>query len=209
MSLPENSNWEVEHIAMLTPNNDDTEIHRADKDNVIMVIDGKLGMEAIEDRILILVDKFKSGHECRDCEESGVFKSCECERKGTPGKHITFNSDGSERINKTCMYCNGNYEEKKGKVCTTCKGTGSTLVIPDSAKAIPTSGVIVSKGPLCKVREIGERVLFGAHTGYYLPFKGKIKIRAMRENEPLCLLHTIDNSQTALGDLVQLDEYQR
>ena len=26
-------------------------------------------------------------------------------------------------------------------------------------------------GPLVQKRKIGERVLFGAHTGYYLPFK--------------------------------------
>jgi hypothetical protein len=77
--------------------------------------------------------------------------------------------------------------------------------MPENVRAIPTSGVIVSCGPDCKVREVGQRVLFGAHTGYYLPFKGNAKIRAMREDEPLCLIHAVDNNQ-ALGDFLQIDE---
>jgi hypothetical protein len=78
--------------------------------------------------------------------------------------------------------------------------------MPENARAIPTSGVIVSTGPNCQTRKVGERVLFGAHTGYFLPFKGNAKIRAMREDEPLCLIHAIDNSKT-LGDFLQVDEY--
>ncbi len=54
----------------------------------------------------------------------------------------------------------------------------------------------------------GERVLFGAHTGYYLPFKGNAKIRCMREDEPLCLMHAVDSMEQNLGDFLQIEETQ-
>jgi len=177
------------------------ELETSQVDNVIFVVAGKIGLESIEDKIIILIDKFKSGYECKDCNETGIFISCECERKGTPGRVIKGN------INKECPYCNGKYEERREKECPTCKGTGSTIIMPENARAIPTSGVIVSTGPKCTVRKIGERVLFGAHTGYYLPFKGNAKLRCMREDEPLCKIYAID-SQVTLGDFIQIDDYQ-
>lgn len=169
-------------------------------DNTVFVVAGKLALEAIENKILILIDKFRSGYECKDCNETGIFVSCECERNGTPGRIVTRLAD------KECPYCNGNYATKKGNPCVACKGTGSTLVMPENARAIPTSGIIVSVGPLCTTRKIAERVLFGAHTGYYLPFKGNAKIRCMREDEPLCLIHALDNNEQ-LGDFLQIDEH--
>lgn len=170
------------------------------KDNTVFVVAGKLALEAIENKILILIDKFRSGYECKDCNETGIFVSCECERNGTPGKFVTRLGE------KPCPYCDGYYEQRRGFSCKACKGTGSTLVMPENARAIPTSGVIVSVGPLCSVRKIAERVLFGAHTGYYLPFKGNAKIRCMREDEPLCLIHALDNNEQ-LGDFLQIDEH--
>jgi hypothetical protein len=174
------------------------ELETSSLDNIIFVVAGKLGLEAIEDKILILLDKYKSGYECKDCNETGIFISCECERKHMPGRYISGN------INRECRFCRGNYEEQRGKKCPTCKGIGNTVIIPDTSQAIPTSGVIVSVGPKCKNRKIAERVLFGSHTGYFLPFKGNAKIRCMREDEPLCKLHSIDATQT-IGDFL-LDE---
>jgi co-chaperonin GroES (HSP10) len=175
------------------------ELETTSLDNTIFVVAGKLGLEAIEDKILILIDKFKSGYECKDCNETGIYVSCECERRETPGRYISGN------IDRVCRFCEGNYEERRGKTCPSCHGTGSTIIMPDNAKAIPTSGVIVSIGPGCKTRKIAERVLFSAHTGYFLPFKGNAKIRCMREDEPLCLIHAIDNTQT-LGDFLQIED---
>lgn len=171
------------------------------EENVIFIVAGKLGLEAVENKILILIDKFKSGYECKDCNETGLYISCECERAGTPGRYILGN------INRECRYCNGAYAERKGKTCPSCKGTGSTLIMPENARGIPTSGVIVSTGPKCTSRKISERVLFGAHTGYFLPFKGAAKIRCMREDEILCLIYAIDNNET-LGDFIQIEEPQ-
>ena len=174
------------------------ELNTKTLDNVIFVVAGKIGLEAIEDKIIILIDKFKSGYECKDCNETGFFASCECERNGHAGEN---------RLGGTCRYCNGRYAELRGQDCKACKGTGSTIVVPENAKAIPTSGIIVSIGPECKVRKIGERVLFGAHTGYYLPFKGNAKLRCMREDEPLCKILAIDNTVT-MGDFIQIEDRQ-
>lgn len=167
-------------------------------ENVIFVVAGKLGLEAIEDKILILIDKFRSGYECKDCAETGTYISCECERLGHAGQN---------RLGGVCKYCDGNYQERKGKICVACNGTGSTVVMPENARAIPTSGVIVSVGPSCNTRQVGERVLFGAHTGYYLPFKGNAKIRCMREDEPLCKIYSI-NTNEVLGDFIQIEDTQ-
>jgi hypothetical protein len=175
------------------------ELETSSLDNTIFVVAGKLGLEAIEDKILILIDKFKSGYECKDCNETGVYVNCECERRGTPGRYISGN------IDRECRICNGNYESRRGTTCPSCKGTGQTIIMPDNAKAIPTSGVIVSAGPRCKTRKIAERVLFGAHTGYFLPFKGNAKIRCMREDEPLCKIHSLDVTQT-IGDFMQIED---
>jgi hypothetical protein len=180
----------------LTDERVDTVATSQEVENVIFIVAGKLGLQGIGDKILILVDKFKSGYECKDCEETGVFIACACSRRGEFG----VNNNG-----KRCSYMGKCSTQHVGQSCKTCAGTGTTLKIPDTAKAIPTSGVIVSVGPNCTVRRLGERVLFGAHTGYYLPFKGNAKIKVMREDEPLCLIYAVDNNNT-LGDFLQIDE---
>lgn len=171
---------------------------REEEQNIIFIVAGKLGLEAIEDKILILIDKFKSGYECKDCNETGIYQGCECSRAGR---------QGVRESGKACSFRDACARQLVGTACRTCKGTGSTLVMPENARAIPTSGIIVSIGPKCSVRSIGERVLFGAHTGYYLPFKGSAKIRCMREDEPLCKIYALDNNQT-LGDFIQIEEQQ-
>jgi len=168
------------------------------ENNTIFVVAGKLGLEAIEDKILILIDKFKSGYECKDCNETGIYAACPCSIRG---------EFGIKENGKACSFKDACTRQIIGNTCLTCKGTGTTLALPENARAIPTSGVIVSLGPLATKRKLGERVLFGAHTGYYLPFKGTAKIRCMRQDEPLCLIHAIDNTQT-LGDFIQIEEFQ-
>ena len=91
------------------------------------------------------------------------------------------------------------------KECPKCKGAGVTLIIPESTKQTPTSGIIVSKGPDVKRRKLGERVLYGAHVGYNLPFKGNVRVRIMREHEILCLMDKIDPNATT-EDFKIMDE---
>lgn len=174
-------------------------------ENVIFVVAGKLGLEATEDKILILIDKFRSGYECKDCNETGTYISCQCERDKTPGRYI------NGRVDKACPYCEGSElirNERRGRDrCSSCNGTGTTLKMPENTRGIPTSGIIVSVGPLCKSRRVAERVLFGSHTGYFIPFKGNAKIRCMREDEPLCKIYSIMNNEV-LGDFLEIEEAQ-
>lgn len=169
------------------------------EDNIVFVVAGQIGLEAIEDKILILIDKFKSGFECKDCDSTGTFIACECKRE--------VGELGVKKNGKSCGFKDACSRQVVGTECKTCRGTGSTLIMPENARAIPTSGVIVSIGPKCKTRQVGERVLFGAHTGYYIPFKGNAKIRCMREDEPLCKLHAIGNT-VSLGDFIAIEEQQ-
>jgi len=165
------------------PEHIDVEVIENEDSNIIYVIQGKIGLEAVEDKILVLIDKFRSGYECKRCNETGVIGLCACELEQRPG---------TNRLGGVCKICNGSYESLRGKECPDCKGSGQTIIIPESTKSMPTSGKIVSRGPKCTVREIGERVIFGAHTGYFIPFKGNVRLRMMREHEPLCLVHAID-----------------
>src|SRR5271155_1542411 len=104
-------------------------------DNTVFVVAGKIALEAVENKILILIDKFRSGYDCKDCNETGIYASCECERKGTPDRKISGNFD------KPCPYCKGEEyrNSRRGTSCPSCRGTGSTLVMPENARAIPTS----------------------------------------------------------------------
>lgn len=162
--------------------------------NLVLVVGGKIALRAIEDKIIILLDKFKSGYECSMCGGSGEGRRCVDCVNGV-------NSRGFK-----CKVCDGVPDRWLGGTCPQCKGKGSTIVIPDSAKALPTSGTIVSVGSDCKKRKIGQRVVFGAHVGFYLPFKGNVRLRMMRETEPLCELFLLDNNKDVLGDFLQIDE---
>lgn len=180
--------------------------------NVISLEDVGVSMQAIEDKIIILVDQWKSGYECKECGGSGEVKSI---------------------INPEIL-----------RTCDTCKGKGQTLVIPDSAKSLPSTGVVVSMGPatqymmLKKRREnclfnrqkhagtphydnwtieveevdldlkntsiqIGTRVVFGVHVGTKVPIKGNIKLVIMREKEPLCVVFGNDIGDKEIIDFSQ------
>ena len=167
-----------------------------DDEGKLFIIGGKIAIEAVEDKIVILTDKFRSGYECETCNETGVIGLCDCERSGRKG----FNTVGG-----LCRVCLGFPENNRGKICTKCKGTGQTIIIPESTKQMPTSGVIVSAGPKCVTRKLGERVLYGGHTGHNLPFKGNVRIRIMREHEVMCLMHKVDPNAT-MEDFQLLDE---
>lgn len=156
-------------------------------DNCIFAVAGQIAMEATDDKIIILLDPFRTGMECKKCNGSGIEPECVC--KGT----------GVNRLGGICKECNGEPLRFVGRDCRTCKGVGASIIIPESAKSLPSSGRIVSCGPLVKTRKVGERYLFGVHTGYFLPFKGNIFLRCLRENEVLCRVYSLDTN-VAMGD---------
>lgn len=166
--------------------------------NVIELADLGVSMEAVADKIMILVDSYKSGYECKECGGTGRIKS--------------------------------SIVEGATSQCADCKGKGVTLVIPDNAKSMPSTGVIVSMGPdtkFMKIKEdlkecksfyepdqvkehedklaqmpiqVGARVCFGVHVGTKIPLKGNIILVVMRENEPLCRIFGSDIADKELID---------
>ena len=163
--------------------------------NYVYIVKGKIALKADYDKIVILLDKFKTGFECKSCGGEGTFEQCP-----------RCLGEGKDRFGQICGVCHGEPANIIGKQCPDCRGIGTSIVIPESAKAIPTSGIIVSLGPDCKTRKIGDRVLFGAHTGYMLPFKGNVKLRIMREHEPLCSIMMLDNDKSVLGDFIHYED---
>lgn len=174
-----------------------------DQLNVIELTDLGVSMDAIGDKIMILVDEYKTGYECKNCGGSGRVKS-------------VVVADATAQ-------------------CPDCNGKGSLLVVPETARSMPSTGVIVSMGPetnFMKLKEnrrryenyliqeqakpmfesesqiavrqmqnkldetivdmkrcvvqVGTRVCFGVHVGTKIPIKGNIKLTIMREHEPLC-----------------------
>ena len=58
----------------------------------------------------------------------------------------TCDDTGKDRFQQTCKICNGLGIDYKIQ-CSECKGKGGLLVIPDNAKSLPTTGVVLSMGP--------------------------------------------------------------
>lgn len=161
-----------------------------DQVNVVQLQHLGISMQAVEDKIIILVDKFKTGYECKECGGTGRVKSV--------------------------------VVEAAEKICDACRGKGSLLVIPEVAQSLPSTGYVVSMGPLTpfmavrhfkkqlespdisikskteilqKIAEavdtpiqLGSRIVFGPHVGTFLPMKGNVRLKIMRVHEPLCVI---------------------
>ena len=157
---------------------------KQDSLNVVDLTEIGVSLQAVEDKIIILVDEYKSGLECKTCKGTGRVESA---------------------IAAGMM-----------RSCDDCQGKGATLFIPDTAKSLPSTGVVVSMGPKTEFMtakrklwykiiklfsttkaknlldqiyvQIGTRVVFGVHVGTKVPIKGNIKLTIMREKEPLCVV---------------------
>jgi len=185
-----------------------------DGQNVVELEKLGISLMAVEDKIIVMFDDYKSGYECKTCSGKGKMSGC-----------MTCECTGMDRFNQQCKNCGG-----KGAlfeyICPDCQGKGGILVIPESAKSLPTTGVVVSMGPkteameliqgirevkeskfytgnqekalLQKLQEIpirlGSRVIFGPHVGTLIPFKGNIKLKIMRVHEPLAVLFGKDSA---------------
>lgn len=163
----------------------------------VYVVQGKIALQAVEDKIIVLLDRFKTGYECKLCDGDGLGRLCATCRE----------NPGYDRFGQPCKTCFGKPDVFLGGNCQYCKGKGSLVVIPESSKALPTSGIIVSVGPKCEYRKVGQRVLFGAHIGYFLPFKGNVRLRTMREYEPLANIFMLDDStEEVLQDFLEYED---
>jgi hypothetical protein len=176
---------------------------KLDKVNVISLEHLGVAFQAIEDKIIVLMDAFVTGYECKKCHTSGRIESTVVQGATTE--------------------------------CPDCKGKGVTLVIPEIAKSLPSTAVVVSMGPdtpamrsqkrLAETKEyikdmierdveedsneyidaqedlrtyteelknipvqLGTRIVFNPHVGTLLPMKGNVQLKIMKVHEPLCII---------------------
>lgn len=163
---------------------------------------GSVGLESLVDRVLVLVDEYRSGYECGVCGGKQKIHCHNCDGKGTYRKGET---------DFKCSRCEG-----KGAVdCPSCQGKGveeGGIVIPDEAQNRPQSGVIVSVGELVgrgvqrlfgsvpvqtseqrSPLKVGDKVLFGRFAGHDIKLNttdGKeLELRILNESECLTRIH--------------------
>lgn len=155
------------------------------------------------DNILVAVDIFKTGYECKTCHGTAKIKqACVCDTTDNPG--FKYNLDQLKEVLDTlgetvaasrsamkCPECEGDYLSKRKEIpCPDCKGRGALLHTPDTSKTLPTTGVIVSLGsevnPALGYKN-GQRVLFGAYVGVMIPTKAPgVVFKVLRSLEILC-----------------------
>lgn len=171
--------------------------------NIIWI--GETGFEADADKLVVLVDEFRSGYECLTClakdirsfGEGGATRQIsmvgcpECEGNGKRPKA------GNPSITVKCTECEG-----KGVVpCPDCGGRGGLIATPKQSEGAPTTGKIVSVGPLVAEgkRQIGDRVMFSSYAGNEYIVNGKLRdgtekqvsLRILRDEEVLTRIHGI------------------
>ena len=110
---------------------------------------------ALGEQILVTLDQFKSGYECKMCK----------------GKGKVTHKIGREDVTETCPDCEGRTVGKGG------------IIIPETSQILASSGVVVSMGAkareLCKEFTLGDRILFGFHSGSMIPTKAGVMLKRM------------------------------
>jgi len=153
-----------------------------DESNLVKIDDLDFQFLAVADKIIISIDDYRSGFECEKCKGTAKVEIvCSCVTADRPGY--------KNRFNEPCEECGGDYGSKTRSVeCPSCQGKGALIVIPQTAKVLPSTGTITSVGETCKLlsSRVGNRIVFSPHTGTMLPLKGNVRLKIMREHEILC-----------------------
>lgn len=168
---------------------------KLDGSNQVTFPDFPYKFEALNERILVAIDIFKSGYECKTCKgRKRIMYQCSCVSTDRPGyKFSTAQLDdiaegigveiSKEREGILCPECKGDPESvKRNETCPDCKGMGAKVILLDNSKNLPTTGVVVSMGNIAKERapfKLGDRILFGMHSGGAIPTKAGIMFKYM------------------------------
>lgn len=141
-------------------------------DNVFRI--GDIKFTARGNRVIVREDEFRSGYECSTCGGSGkrLCTTCNGTAKSTlvPGAR--------------CASCRGTGSFD----CNECGGKGGLLVVAEQSQRRPTTGTIVSVGPLCSESKVGDGVMFSNFAGYVVDLDRaghRIVLRLLHENEIL------------------------
>jgi hypothetical protein len=169
-----------------------------DKSNKVSFPGYPYVFEALGEKILISIDVFKSGYECKLCKGTGRIKrQCECVTCGHPGKKYSSEQIADIRIDlgdsvadaralMNCPECDGEPSvNESNAICEACKGHGALILLPDASKNLPTTGVVVSMGKEARAKAdfgIGDRILFGPYAGNMIPTKAGLMFKYMDWN---------------------------
>jgi co-chaperonin GroES (HSP10) len=138
--------------------------------------------------IIVVVDLFKSGYECKTCKGTGKIAMKRVQMTGTKLGEAKLIDD----------YV----------TCSTCNGKTGTLVLPDEAKSLPCTGVIVSIGTGASHRDdlkLYDRVLFGPHSGRFIPIsKAGALLKIMHEREATAVVE--GGEDLAAFDFIDIDK---
>lgn len=182
---------------------------KQDNLNIIELSDLGISLEAVEDKIMILVDGYRSGYECNTCKTTGkvssdvvqgALRDCpDCKGKGrtleipdnakskpSTGVVVSMGPKTDYMVERTAM----TYWSREMQRTA---GTNEYEVDFEQFKEAEQRALN------CSI-QIGTRVVFGVHVGTPIPFKGNIHIQIMRQHEPLCKVFGSD-----VGDKEILD----
>jgi hypothetical protein len=176
----------------------------AGEDNIIGLMEIGVGLEAVGDNIIVLIDSYRSGYECTACKGTGKLreiKRCVCDPDIPDEKLADYQGEGvlrgtRNKFGAVCDNCGGDYVSKRSDKmieCPTCHGKGASLIIPDTAQSLPTTGVILSVGPDGTRSGIvrNKRIVATPHSGVFLPMKSNIPVKVYRQHEPLCVMYNL------------------
>ena len=186
------------------------------EDNTVQVPGYPYILESLGDKVLLAMDRYLSGYECKTCKGVGRIKSqCACESTDRPGfKYDTATMENFDdpniieaRSTMVCTKCFGHYlSKRKDDPCPDCLGKGGLLVVPESSKTLPTTGVVVSVGPDVKDKRIkpGVRLLTGAYVGTMVPIKGGVlRFKCIREHESQLMIS--GGEELAAFDFIEVE----
>lgn len=166
-------------------------------ENILELLEIGMALEGLSNKVVVLLDEYRSGFECKLCRGKGkVNRSsrCVCDPVD-PDPESALKPGTRDRRGNKCESCDGDYLSKRIDdivTCPECNGKGGMLLIPDSAKSLPTTGIVVSCGPEVTKIKVKHRVICSPYSGVFLPMKGNSLVKIYTEDEPLCYLYNIN-----------------
>lgn len=172
-----------------------------DNDNAVELTELKIQLEAVEDKIIVIIDPYKSGYECSDCGGTGKIKSPvvidavkECPACNGKGALIVVPEMAKSLPTLGRVVSVG---EKTRWAQHLKELTEYTLDHNDYGRLneAETTGenrrFFQRREKTIKIRP-GAKVLFQPYVGTMIPFKGNLRLKIMREHEPLCVIYGTD-----------------
>lgn len=145
-------------------------------------------LEARGLHIIVNVDLFKSGYECKKCKGTGKIEIM------VP---VPYRDVSGIPLNRL---------ELRQITCDSCNGKTASLILPDTAKSLPCTGVVVSKGPLVDSSlALYSRVIFGPYSGRFIPIsKAGVLMKIMDHREATAIVH--GGEDLASFDFIDIDK---